>query len=202
MCILFLLNISSFSKLPHISWLSPTKSVCLYPNFKGFPGGSDGCNAGDRSSSPGLVRSPGEGNGYPLHYSCLENPMDRGAWRATVNGVTKSLSWLNGSFHLAKISLLQRKLISLQFKFCRIAFFFFFFLVESKCCYCLSLAYNAFKSIFIFIFFAIWFNASISCNTLISMTTCDLSVLQSNPQGQSYYEHVSSSFHNLNDWPI
>jgi len=85
----------------------------------------------------------------------------------------------HGSFHLAQISLLQRKLISLQFKLnsAGLPFFFFFFLVESKCYYCLSLAYNAFKSIFIVIFFAIWFNASISCNTLISMTTCDLSVL-------------------------
>ena len=50
----------------------------------GFPGGSDGkesaCNAGDLGSIPGLGSSPGEGNGYPLQYSCLENPMDRGAF--------------------------------------------------------------------------------------------------------------------------
>ena len=50
---------------------------------KGFPGDSDGkesaCNAGDLSSVPGLGRSPGEGNGDPLQYSCLENSMDRGA---------------------------------------------------------------------------------------------------------------------------
>ena len=49
----------------------------------GFPGGSDGkafaCNAGDPGSIPGLGRSPGEGNGNPLQYSCLENPMDGGA---------------------------------------------------------------------------------------------------------------------------
>ena len=48
-----------------------------------FPGGSDGkvsaCNAGDPGSTPGLGRSPGEGNGNPLQYSCLENPIDRGA---------------------------------------------------------------------------------------------------------------------------
>ena len=50
------------------------------------------CNAGDPSSIPGLGRSVGEGNGYPLEYSCLENPMDRGAWQATVNGVAKSLA--------------------------------------------------------------------------------------------------------------
>ena len=53
-------------------------------------GGSDGkesaCNAGDPGSIHGLGRSPGEGNGKPLHYSCLENPMDRGAWQVTVRG--------------------------------------------------------------------------------------------------------------------
>ena len=60
----------------------------------GFPGGSDDkesvCNVGDLGSIPGSGRSPGEGNGNPLQYSSLENPMDRGAWRATVHGVTKS----------------------------------------------------------------------------------------------------------------
>ena len=60
----------------------------------GFPGGSDGKvsahNAGDPGSIPGLGRSPGEGNGHPFQYSCLENPMDRGAWQATVHGVAKS----------------------------------------------------------------------------------------------------------------
>ena len=47
------------------------------------------CNAGGPGSIPGSGRSPGEGNGNPLQYSCLENSMDRGAWRATVHGVTK-----------------------------------------------------------------------------------------------------------------
>ena len=46
-------------------------------------------NAGDPGSIPGLGRSPGEGNGNPLQYSCLENPMDGGAWQATVYGVAK-----------------------------------------------------------------------------------------------------------------
>ena len=46
-------------------------------------------NAGDTSSIPGLGRYPEEGNGNPFHYSCLGNPMDRGAWRATVHGVAK-----------------------------------------------------------------------------------------------------------------
>ena len=58
-----------------------------------FPGGSDGkasaYNAGDLGSNPALGRSPEEGNGNPLQYSCLGNPMNRGAWRATVQGVTK-----------------------------------------------------------------------------------------------------------------
>ena len=48
------------------------------------------CNAGDPGSIPGSGGSPGEGNGYPLQYSCLENSMDRGTWQATVHGVTKS----------------------------------------------------------------------------------------------------------------
>ena len=56
----------------------------------GFPCGSDGkasaCNAGDPSLIPGSGRSPGEGNGNPLQHSCLENPMDGGAWWATVHG--------------------------------------------------------------------------------------------------------------------
>ena len=60
-----------------------------------FPGGSDGkasvYNAGDLGSIPGSRRSPGEGNGNPLQYSCLENPMDRGAWWATVRGVAESV---------------------------------------------------------------------------------------------------------------
>ena len=53
-------------------------------------GKESACNAGDVGLIPGLHRSPGEGNGYPLQYSCLENSMDRGAWWATVHGVTKS----------------------------------------------------------------------------------------------------------------
>ena len=47
-------------------------------------------SVGDLRSIPGSGRSPGEGNGYPLQYSCLENSMDRGAWRATVHGIAKS----------------------------------------------------------------------------------------------------------------
>ena len=70
----------------------------------GFSGGSDGkaslCSAGDQGSIPGLGRSPGEGNGSPLQYSCLENSMDGAAWWATVHGVAKTGTRLsNFTFH-------------------------------------------------------------------------------------------------------
>ena len=62
-------------------------------HVKGFLGGSDSkesaCNAGDPGSIPGLGRFPGEGNGYPLQYSCLENSMDTGAWWAKVHEVAE-----------------------------------------------------------------------------------------------------------------
>ena len=62
-------------------------------NYKGFPDSSVGkesaCNAGDPSSIPGSGKSPGEGIGYPLQYSCVENSMDRGVWWATVHGIPK-----------------------------------------------------------------------------------------------------------------
>ena len=65
----------------------------------GFPGGSvvknPPANAGDMSFIPGSGRYPGGGNGNPLQYSCLENPMDREAWQATVHGVAKSLTGLS-----------------------------------------------------------------------------------------------------------
>ena len=64
-----------------------------------FPGGSDGkesdCNAGDPDLLPGLGRCPGEGNGNPLQYSWLKNPMNRGALWATVRGIMKSWTWLS-----------------------------------------------------------------------------------------------------------
>ena len=73
----------------------------LYTKLKepGFPGGSEvkasACNAGDVGSIPRLGRSPGKENGNPLQYSCLENPVDRGAWWATVHGVTKGRTRLS-----------------------------------------------------------------------------------------------------------
>ena len=67
----------------------------------GFPAGSDGkesaCNAENPGSIPGLGRSLGEGDDNPLQYSCLENPMDRGAWQAAVHGVANSQTWLSNS---------------------------------------------------------------------------------------------------------
>ena len=64
-----------------------------------LPGGSHGkesaCSAGDPGSIPGSGRSPGEGNGNPLQYPCLENPTDRGAWQATVHGVANSWTQLS-----------------------------------------------------------------------------------------------------------
>ena len=73
------------------------KNTITLPTTKGFPGGSVvkslPANAGDRRGMglvPGLGRCPGGGHGNPLQYACLENPMDRGAWRASVHMVTKS----------------------------------------------------------------------------------------------------------------
>ena len=75
-------------------------AICYTPvMILDFPGGSEGkasvCNAGDLGWIPGSGRSPGEGNGNPLQHSCLENPMDGGAWQATVHGVAKSWTQLS-----------------------------------------------------------------------------------------------------------
>ena len=73
--------------------------MCVCVLCKGFPGSSAGkecvCNAGDPGSIPGSRRSPGGGYGNSLRYSCLENPMDRGAWWATVHGVTNNWTQLS-----------------------------------------------------------------------------------------------------------
>ena len=74
--------------------------ICEQPNvFMGFPGGSVVKNlpadAGDEGSIPGSVRYPGGENGNPLQYFCLENPMDRGVWKAIVHGVTKTWTQLS-----------------------------------------------------------------------------------------------------------
>ena len=85
-------------KLPmSLSTNSFTCSLIQLPKliiFMGFPSGSDckesTCNAGDSGSIPRSGRTSGEGNGYPLQYSCMGNPMDKGAWQATIHGVKKS----------------------------------------------------------------------------------------------------------------
>ena len=64
-------------------WLSDKESICLYRRWRNM------------SHIPGSGRSLGEENGKPLQYTCWENPMDRGAWRATVHGVSKSKIWLS-----------------------------------------------------------------------------------------------------------
>ena len=72
------------------------KPLCLEWDF---PGASDlkesACSAGDLGLIPGSGRYPGERNGYPLQYSCLENSIDRGAWQAAVHGLTKSQTQLS-----------------------------------------------------------------------------------------------------------
>ena len=84
---------------------------------QGFPGSSDGkeyaCDAGDLGLIFGLGRCPGEGHGNPLQYSYLENSMDRGAWQATVHGVTKSWSSLS-NFHFIFTPLAHLKISSLK----------------------------------------------------------------------------------------
>ena len=84
-----------------------TDSVLILSlHIKGFPGGLEGkasaCNAGDLGSIPGLGRSPGEVNGTPLQYSCLENPTDGEAWKAAVHGVAEGRTRLSNftfTFH-------------------------------------------------------------------------------------------------------
>ena len=83
--------------MPSLFWRS---EFCFY-NSRGLDGKECACNVGDPGSIPGLGRSPGRGHGNPLQYSCLENPMDRGAWKATVHGIAKDLDtteWLT-HFH-------------------------------------------------------------------------------------------------------
>ena len=78
-----MLNVFSCVYLPSVNlWWN----ICWY----GSDGKESACNVGDPGSIPGLGRSPGEGNDNALCYSCLENPMDRGAWWATVHGVANS----------------------------------------------------------------------------------------------------------------
>ena len=91
-----------FMVLNRASWFycNSHMCVCLLNKivpwfFFGGGAGSTACNAGDPGSIPGSGRSPRQGHGYPLKYSCLENSMDRGAWQAAVHGVSKSQTQLS-----------------------------------------------------------------------------------------------------------
>ena len=99
-----------------------TDKWIIVKHNEGFPSGSDGkesaCSVGDLGSIPGSGESPGEGNDNPLQYSCLENPMERGAWQAAVYGVAKSWTRLS-DFTLSETSeyLGYSKVISPVFPF-------------------------------------------------------------------------------------
>ena len=97
---------SQFKMLVLHSWKQLSVKWTWFELKQGLHSGSDSkestCNAEDSGSVPGLRRSPGEENGYSLQYSCLENPMDREAWWATVHGVAES----NMTEHLTLSSLL------------------------------------------------------------------------------------------------
>ena len=81
-------------QLPASHMAKPSLKETGFRLSQGFPGDSDGkeaaCNAGDSGWIPRLGRSPRGGKGYPLQYSCLENSMDREAWRAAIHGVAKN----------------------------------------------------------------------------------------------------------------
>ena len=125
-----MLNVCGFGKAVDSCLLAkfvigPWQVEKCAPNFRrcfgilGPTGGSDGeesaCNEGDTSSIPGSGRSPGGGHGNPLQYSCLENPMDRGVWQATVHWVSKSRTQLNGfHFQPSGIFIMFHENISLQ----------------------------------------------------------------------------------------
>ena len=125
------------------------------PVFLGFSGGSDdkesSCNAGDLGSIPGSGRFPRGGHGNPLQYSCMENPMDRGAWRATVHRVTRSWAWL-------------KRLTCIHVIICYIQFYAFVlkcFCVCIKILLCFQKFFN-FSGVYLLI--RIWHNLSFLIN--------------------------------------
>ena len=80
----------SLYNLKHFVIITVIHRFIIYSFPRGSVSEESACNAGDPGSIPGLERSPGEGNGNPLQYPCLENPMDRGAWWAIGLGVAES----------------------------------------------------------------------------------------------------------------
>ena len=99
-----------FLRLPlnRFRTLLGNRSTIYEPLKSGSDGKASVCNAGDPVLIPGLERSPGEGNGSPLQYSCLENPMNLGAWQFTVHGVAKSRTRLHLHFHFHKLTAMHR----------------------------------------------------------------------------------------------
>ena len=97
-------EVHSFSRqksgVSSFAWQS--NKVILFTSLVAQMVKKSACNTGDLSSIPGLGRSPEERNGYPFQYSCLGNPMDRGAWRATVHEVAKSRAQMN-DFHFSSL---------------------------------------------------------------------------------------------------
>ena len=119
-------------------------------------------NAGDLSSSPGLGRSPGEGNSNPLQYYCLENPMDRGAWSATVYGVTKSQTELRDfiiSLHSGSFPPISVSLVQVGFFFNELHKNFSLFLIDSQQFSCIYSFFLVFPCIWICS--SVWFLQSI-----------------------------------------
>ena len=88
-------------------WLCPFPGSSVVKNLPANAGAT-----GDLGSIPGLERSPGGENGNPLQYSCLEKPMDRGAWQATVHGVAKSQTWLRYWAHTHDMPFAQITFVS------------------------------------------------------------------------------------------
>ena len=89
------LTIKNISRHCQISIEENYPLLLRLPSRSGSDGKASAYNVGDLGSIPGLERSPGEGNSNPLQYSCLENPMDRESWQATVHGVAKSRTRLS-----------------------------------------------------------------------------------------------------------
>ena len=94
--------------------------LSVFPKW--LTGKESTCNAGDVGSIPGLGKVPGGGNANQLQYSCLESPVDNGAWWATVHGVSKSWTWLTEPAHASLLSFLFWTLLSLvQDLFCHLS---------------------------------------------------------------------------------
>ena len=101
----------------HLSLVGAGSLTFEWDNF-GLPTDVKGsaCSARDLDSIPGSGISPGEGNGNPLQYSCLENSMDRGTWQATVHRVTESWTWLSDLYTIHKMNKLLHRVYSLRTK--------------------------------------------------------------------------------------